>query len=162
MSTRFAVLATSLLLAAALGSLLLAQKTADSDPWSPAQVLGPGELAAHLANKQPPQMQILSIGFNAMYTARHIPGAIYAGPASTDEGIENLKQAVANVPKNRQIVLYCGCCPWNKCPNIRPAFRVLHGLGFTNVKVLEISNSFAKDWTEKGFPADPPASSDAR
>lgn len=58
------------------------------------------------------------------------------------------------IPLTREIVLYCGCCPWRDCPNIRPAFRVFRELGFTRVKVLYLPASFAQDWVEKGFPVE--------
>src|SRR5438309_1189508 len=57
-----------------------------------------------------------------------------------------------DVPKDRQIVLYCGCCPWDHCPNIKPAFKLLQSMGFHQIKVLEIPTNFAQDWVDKGFP----------
>ncbi len=60
---------------------------------------------------------------------------------------------MASLPKDKQIVLYCGCCPWNRCPNVGPAYKRLHDLGFTNVKVLYIANNFGDDWVNKGYPA---------
>ena len=95
---------------------------------------------------------IIHVGFNVLYRATHIPGAVYAGPASAPEGIEALKKAVAGQPKDRQIVLYCGCCPWDKCPNIRPAFAALRELGFRNVKALELPQNLKTDWIDKGYP----------
>ena len=71
----------------------------------------------------------------------------------TPSGIESLENTVASVPKDKQIVLYCGCCPWNRCPNVGPAYKRLHDLGFTNVKVLYIANNFGDDWVNKGYPA---------
>ena len=126
------------------------------NPWTSANVLHSEDLARQLRNKQAPQPQLLHVGFAVLYKGKHIPGSIYAGPGSKDDGLENLKQAVANVPKDRQIVLYCGCCPWDHCPNMRPAFKLLHSMGFKQIKVLEIPTNFAKDWVEKGFPVEAP------
>ena len=44
-----------------------------------------------------------------------------------------------------------GCCPWDHCPNMKPAFKVLHELGYTKVRVVEIPQSFKIDWMDKGF-----------
>src|SRR5579859_6254831 len=99
---------------------------------------------------------IIHVGFNVLYRASRIPGALYAGPASKPEGIEDLKKAVAGQPKDRQIVLYCGCCPWDKCPNIRPAFALLRELGFKNVKALELPQNLKTDWIDKGYPTEHP------
>ena len=95
---------------------------------------------------------IVHVGFNVLYRATHIPGSLYAGPASTPEGIAELKNAVAAQPRNRQIVLYCGCCPWDKCPNVRPAFAALREMGFQNVKALELPQNLKTDWIDKGYP----------
>ena len=79
---------------------------------------------------------------------------MYAGPGNKEEGLAELKKAVADVPKDRQIVLYCGCCPWDHCPNMKPAYSLLHSLGYTKIKVVEIPNNFAKDWVDKGLPVE--------
>ncbi len=96
---------------------------------------------------------ILQVGSRVMFSQAHIPGSDYAGPGSQASGIESLENTVASVPKDKQIVLYCGCCPWNRCPNVGPAYKRLHDLGFTNVKVLYIANNFGDDWVNKGYPA---------
>jgi len=95
---------------------------------------------------------IIHVGFNVLYRATHIPGSVYAGPASQPDGIAELKKAVAGQPKNRAIVLYCGCCPWDKCPNVRPAFAALREMGFQNVKALELPENLKTDWMDKGYP----------
>jgi hypothetical protein len=40
---------------------------------------------------------------------------------SNREGLASLERAVKDVPRERAILIYCGCCPWDKCPNVRPA-----------------------------------------
>jgi hypothetical protein len=87
-----------------------------------------------------------------LYRGGHIPGAVLGGPASTPVGLETLKRAVEKVPKNREIILYCGCCPWAACPNVRPAIDLLHQLGFKEVKALVIASNLEADWTAKGYP----------
>ena len=120
-------------------------------PWTPAQVLQTGELANMLKTKSA-KPDVFQVGFAVLYKSKHIPGSTYAGPGSKDEGLQALQEAVANVAKNKLIVLYCGCCPWDHCPNMKPAYRLLESLGYKNIKVVEIPNNFAKDWVEKGFP----------
>lgn len=97
---------------------------------------------------------MIQVGFDVLYRSSHIPGSIYAGPASKPEGIESLKKAVEGQPKDRQIVLYCGCCPWDKCPNIRPAVAALKAMGYTNVKAMMVEQNFKTDWIDKGYPTD--------
>ncbi|MGA2268872.1 MAG: rhodanese-like domain-containing protein [Bryobacteraceae bacterium] len=113
----------------------------------------PKELAAQLAAKAAPPA-IFHVGPNLLYRGKHIPGSIHAGPASRPEGLEALRQAAAKLPHDRQIVLYCGCCPWDNCPNIKPAVELLLQMGFTRVKVLFIPVNFAKDWIDQGYPVE--------
>jgi len=39
-----------------------------------------------------------------------------------------------------------------KCPNIRPAYNALSGMGFKKVRVLVLPTSFAVDWADKDYP----------
>ncbi|MGB8481631.1 MAG: rhodanese-like domain-containing protein [Acidobacteriaceae bacterium] len=123
---------------------------AASTPWTAAQVTQPSQLASTLAKAEKPVM--LQVGFQVLYKSKHIPGSIYAGPASTPEGLEALKQAVRALPKNADIYVYCGCCPIGKCPNIRPAFETLKAMGFTHLHVVMLQTSFGKDWVAHGYP----------
>jgi thiosulfate/3-mercaptopyruvate sulfurtransferase len=127
---------------------------AADEPWNSAQVMHTDDLARMIADQNAPQPKIIQVGFAVGYKSKHIPGSVYAGPGSKEAGLEELKKAVADVPKDRQIVLYCGCCPWDHCPNMKPAFTLLRSMGFNNVKVVEIPTTFAKDWVEKGFPVE--------
>lgn len=116
-----------------------------------AQQLQPAELNKILSAKTGDKPLVLQVGSRVLFDQAHIAGSEYAGPGSKPEGIDRLKQRVKSVPKEKQIVLYCGCCPWNRCPNVAPAFRTLHELGFTNVKVLYIANNLGTDWVDKGY-----------
>ena len=74
------------------------------------------------------------------------------GAGSSEAGQQKLRERVKSLPKNSAIVIYCGCCPWGHCPNIRPAFQELKALGFTNVKALYIADNFGTDWVDIGYP----------
>lgn len=127
-------------------------QNAPADPWTSAQVTQPSELAALLSNGSGAQPIILQVGFQVLYKSMHIPGAIYAGPASTPEGLQAFKQAVAKFPKNSEIYIYCGCCPIQKCPNIRPAVQALKAMHYTHFHVVMLPTSFGKDWVAHGYP----------
>jgi rhodanese-related sulfurtransferase len=116
----------------------------------PATALIQPAALADMLHTAPPV--ILQVGFSTLYTQAHIPAAIYAGPTRSEDGIKNLKDHVAALPHDKLLVIYCGCCPWAKCPNVEGAYNTLHGLGFTNVKVLYLDQNFGADWVDKGYP----------
>lgn len=113
----------------------------------------PKEVAAQVAVKGT-HAAIFQVGPNVLYRGKHIPGSVYAGPASRAEGLELLKNAVDKLPRDREIVVYCGCCPWGNCPNVKPAMALLQDMGFTHAKAMYLETGFAKDWTEKGYPVE--------
>jgi len=122
-----------------------------SAPTIPEEALiQPMVLAAILKNGNPPPL--LQVGFSVMYSEAHIPGSIYAGPTGTEAGVEKLKAAVKDFDTSKPVVIYCGCCPWVRCPNVAGAYRTLTGLGFAQVQVLYIADNFGADWADKGYP----------
>lgn len=132
-------------------SMCLNQALAE-DPWTTKDLVKPQIIAAEIANEQSPRPTIVFVGFPVLYRGAHVPGAILAGPASKPEGLEALRDALRQVPRNAEIVVYCGCCPFVKCPNIRPAYTALHAMGFSRVKVMTLETNFHTDWTAKGYP----------
>jgi thiosulfate/3-mercaptopyruvate sulfurtransferase len=111
----------------------------------------PKDLAAQLQAKGP-KPSILYVGFAVMYRSKHIPGAAFAGPGSRDQGLDELKKATGGLPRDRDIVIYCGCCPYEQCPNIKPAIALLKKMGFSRVRTLMIPTNFASDWVDHGYP----------
>jgi thiosulfate/3-mercaptopyruvate sulfurtransferase len=65
-----------------------------------------------------------------------------------------MKAWAATLPKTTNVVIYCGCCPMERCPNVRPAFTALRELGLAKLRVLILPTSFEVDWAEKGYPYD--------
>jgi thiosulfate/3-mercaptopyruvate sulfurtransferase len=102
------------------------------------------------SRKEKPLM--LQVGSHNMFLQAHIPGSEYVGAAATDTGLQQLRRRVDSLPHSKFIVIYCGCCPWSHCPNIKPADDAMHEMGFTNVKVLYISDNLGTNWVDKGYP----------
>ncbi len=144
------LLPAMLLAALALASAQTPAKAADDVPS--ASQIQPAELAQTLKSAQKPV--VLYVGPQAFYAQGHIPGAEFIGPVGKPEGMEKLRARAASLPKDGAVVIYCGCCPWDHCPNIRPAFAELKKQGFTNVRVLYLPTSFGVDWKDKGLPVD--------
>jgi thiosulfate/3-mercaptopyruvate sulfurtransferase len=123
-----------------------------ADPWSNGEILHAGDLAQTLTTgKAAERPTIVYVGFRTLYEGGHIPGAVFHGTASTEKGLAELKKALADLPHATNVVIYCGCCPFDRCPNIRPAYKAVHEMGFGHVRVLVLPTSFAADWVEKGY-----------
>ena len=122
-----------------------------ADPWSKAESMEPSELVK-MFKSEAALPHIYCVAFPVLYRQRHISHATFAGPASKPAGIAALRAAVAGLPKDSSIVIYCGCCPMKDCPNIRPAYQTLKELGFRNLRVLDLPTNLRTDWVAKGYP----------
>jgi hypothetical protein len=119
-----------------------------------AQLIQPEELNRILQSHSAAKPLMLQVGSRLMFAQAHIPGSEYIGPGSQPAGRDALKLRVAKLDRKSPIVLYCGCCPWNRCPNVGPAYSLLASLGFTHVRVLYFANNFGADWVAKGYPVE--------
>jgi thiosulfate/3-mercaptopyruvate sulfurtransferase len=149
------VLAICALIALALAGAPMckaqAGQTAGSDPWTAQQLVQPADLVKELAIKNGAAPTVLYVGFRTLFEGGHIPGASFHGTASTEAGLADLKKWAATVPRTTNLVIYCGCCPFDRCPNIRPAFAALRDMGFTRLRLLVLPKNFAADWVDKGY-----------
>ena len=151
-------LALALLVSTAVVLLIVPMRVANadqansSDPWTVAQIVQPAEFVHEITDKVATPPTILYVGFRSLFVGGHVPGAVYHGTASTDEGLGELKKWADSLPRSTNLVIYCGCCPLEKCPNIRPAFTTLNSMGFKKLRVLILPTSFAADWAGKGYP----------
>lgn len=126
-----------------------------ADPWTAAQTVEAAAFAKELSvTTSDTKPTIVCVGFHALYEGAHIPGASFHGAASTAQGLDNLKDWAKPLPRNANIVLYCGCCPLAHCPNIRPAFQALRDMGFTHLRVLILPSDLNTDWIAKGYPVE--------
>lgn len=116
------------------------------------QLLTPDELVKVLQSPAGEKPLVIQVGSHVLYSQAHIPGAEYIGPASSESGLQSLRKRAEPLPRDKFIVIYCGCCPWSHCPNIKPADDALRAMGFTNVKVLYIADNFGANWVDKGYP----------
>jgi thiosulfate/3-mercaptopyruvate sulfurtransferase len=126
-----------------------ASPTAGAEP-----LMQPEDLARVLSATGGDKPLILMVGPHSFYGEAHIPGSEYIGPSKEESGIEALKDRVKDVAHDQFVVLYCGCCPWKMCPNVRPAYQELVSLGFSRVKMLYIAKNFGADWVKKGYPVE--------
>jgi|HubBroStandDraft_6_1064221.scaffolds.fasta_scaffold1107106_1 thiosulfate/3-mercaptopyruvate sulfurtransferase len=126
-----------------------------SDPWSDSQTVQASDLVKELAeSKGSARPIVVCTGFRPLFAGAHVPGAVFHGAAQSDQGLADLKKWAQGIPRDANLVVYCGCCPMAHCPNIRPAFQALQEMGFTRLRVLVLPHDFATDWVEKGYPVE--------
>jgi len=116
------------------------------------RLINPDELVRILQSSKGEKPLMIQVGSHVLYEQAHIPASEYIGAASREAGLQQLRKRVESLPRNKFIVIYCGCCPWSHCPNVKPADDALQAMGFTKVKILYIANNFGADWVDKGYP----------
>lgn len=123
------------------------QDTTKSFPWTSDQVIEPATLAAELNSDSAANLLILNTG-----PVNDIKDAVNIGPVEERKNVRKLKRFLKDVPRDKPIVFYCGCCSMETCPNIVPAFELLKKKGFTNFKILDIKENLSEEWIAKGYP----------
>jgi thiosulfate/3-mercaptopyruvate sulfurtransferase len=129
---------------------LFATKVSAQNPvnWTNDQLMPPSELAALIKEKKNVPL-VFSVGPGAT-----IPGSRSIGMVRDEENITKFKKQLDNLPKDTRIVVYCGCCPYEHCPNVRPAIQALKDLKFTNYMLLDLPHNIKIDWIDKGYPSE--------
>lgn len=117
------------------------------EPWQPSQLLQPADLAQTINDPLAKKPVIFSVGPGAV-----IRGSVNIGPARDSANLAKLQQQLAALPKDAAVVVYCGCCPFEHCPNVRPAFTLLKQLQFSQAKLLNLEHNVKVDWIDKGYP----------
>jgi thiosulfate/3-mercaptopyruvate sulfurtransferase len=135
--------ATLLLVFIFIGQRSLAQGRPN---WTSDQLMEPSELATNLKSKKNIRL-IFSVGPGAV-----IPTSRDIGMTKETENLDKFKDQLSGLSKNTPIVVYCGCCPFEHCPNVRPAINLLKQMNFTNYKLLDLEHNIKIDWIEKGYP----------
>lgn len=116
-------------------------------PWLKSQLVEPQELAAIISSSELKEYAIFNIG-----AVEDIKGAKHIGPVSKAQNLEDFKTELKRLSKKTRVIIYCGCCPFTKCPNVGPAFITAQKLGFANVKILDLPVNLKTNWTAKGYP----------
>lgn len=115
--------------------------------WIRADLIEPAALAALIKNPGAKKPLIFNIG-----VVDDIKGAKNLGATSEKENLEKFRKTLQGLPKSTFLVVYCGCCPFSKCPNIRPAVALLKDMNFTNARLLNLPTNIKTDWIAKGYP----------
>ena len=118
-----------------------------TEPWRPDQLMAPKDLAAIINSSTELKPLIINVGPSGL-----IKDAVDIGPAHEKENLNKLKELLSKEKNDREIVIYCGCCPYKNCPNIRPAFSLLNSMKFTRHKLFDLPHNIKMDWINKDYP----------
>jgi thiosulfate/3-mercaptopyruvate sulfurtransferase len=118
-----------------------------TEPWTQDQLMAPEALASIINDSTSVKPLIVSIG-----PVNLIKGAIKIGPVNEKENLNEFKKLLSKTDKKRSIIIYCGCCPFKNCPNIRPAFIQLNKMNFINHKLLNLPHNLKVDWIDHNYP----------
>lgn len=110
-------------------------------------LMDPKELAQKLNDPKGVKPVIYNVG-----TVDQIKTAINTGAVSTDAGFKKFRYEVSKITKDKEVVVYCGCCTSLNCPNIRPAHKYLIDQGFKRARILDIPTGIKEDWVQKDYP----------
>jgi len=130
-----------------LTAILASAAARQSEPWTPGQLMEPADLAARLLKPSATEPLVICVGPSGL-----IKGSVETGPAHEQKNIDSLRTLLAKQDRNKEIVIYCGCCPFEHCPNIRPAFTLLNNMHFTHARLLDLSHNIKVDWIDHGYP----------
>jgi hypothetical protein len=134
----------TLMIALLLGGCAFAQQT---EPWTPGQLLDPADLAAMINHPSGDLPLMICVG-----PSGPIKGSVETGPVNDKKNLTKLRALLLKENRDREIVIYCGCCPFEHCPNVRPAFALLNDMHFTHTRLLNLSHNIKTDWIGAGYP----------
>lgn len=115
--------------------------------WKKEQLMATKELAEKINTNAKDKPLIFNVG-----PMDNIKGAVALGAATNVTFYGKLRDALTMENKTKAVVVYCGCCSYSSCPNIKPAYDALIAQGFKNAKVLELPEGIKPDWVAKGYP----------
>ena len=117
--------------------------------WTSKDLTEPSALAATIKSDKHVPL-IFCIGPGAV-----IPHSIDIGMVKDERNLSKFKEEISKIPKSTNILIYCGCCPFEHCPNVRPAIALLQSMQFTNYHLLDLPTNIKTDWIAKGYPTLP-------
>lgn len=127
----------------------LVSSYAQAPVWKKEQLMPTKELADKITTNAKDKPLIFNVG-----PMENIKGAQAVGAATNATFSTKILSYLTMESKTKPVVVYCGCCSYSSCPNIKPAYDILLAQGFKNTKVLELPEGIKPDWVAKGYPTE--------
>lgn len=122
---------------------------AQAPVWKKEQLMSTSDLSIKIKTNSKDKPLIFNVG-----PMENIKGAIEVGAATNVTFGSKVISHLTMENKTKSIVVYCGCCSYSSCPNIKPAYDYLIAQGYKNTKVLELPEGIKPDWVAKGYPVE--------
>jgi len=114
--------------------------------WTKDELIQPAAFAKTIeSNKDLPLIYCIGPGVV-------IPHSIDIGMVKDSQNLQKFKNSISKLSRDTNIVIYCGCCPFDHCPDVRPAVALLKEMKFTNFHLLNLPDNIKTDWISKGYP----------
>ncbi len=132
-----------------LFTLLFVSAFSQAPIWTKEQLMPTKDLAEKIKTNAKDKPIIFNCG-----PMENIKTAVFVGRATSATFSDKIKSTLSMEAKTKAIVVYCGCCSYSSCPNLKPAYDEVLKQGFKNVKVLELPEGIKPDWVAKGYPTE--------
>lgn len=126
---------------------LMAANFSQAQTWKKEQIMPTAELAEKIKSAAKDAPVVFNVG-----PMDNIKSAVFVGRATSATFTDQLKRELNMVPKTTTVVVYCGCCSFSSCPNLKPAFDAVVALGYKNARVLDLPEGIKPDWVAKKYP----------
>src|SRR6478609_2043555 len=93
-------------------SCTMAAKAQNPENWTSKQLIEPSDLAQTIQSGKNLPL-IFSVG-----PGTSIPHSVAVGMVKDPENLEKLRKELSGLSRKQHIVVYCGCCPFEHCPNV--------------------------------------------
>src|SRR5258708_5701001 len=101
-------------------------KLTHSETLPISQLVQPADLVRELASANADSRPtIVYVGFRTLFAGGHVPGATYHGSASTQQGLADIKQWAASLPRTTNLAIYSVCGPSVRRAHFLPVFAPL-------------------------------------
>lgn len=128
-------------------ALFLFSFSSDQNTFKEEELIAPDILAKILQDEKSVKPLIVNVGPMA-----DIKYAFNINTITSGDGIDIFNRFMSKYSKDKEVIVYCGCCKLVDCPNVKTAREQLLKNGYKKYKILNLPIELPADWTSKGYP----------
>ncbi len=119
----------------------------DQNTFREEELISPETLSKILKDDKSIKPLVVNVGPMA-----DIKYAVNINTITSGDGVDIFNRLMSRFSKEKEVVIYCGCCKLVDCPNVKSAREQLLKSGHKKYKILNLPTELAADWTNKGYP----------